>query len=48
MPTDLTITSEVYWTQLERINDVMEAKRPGLINRKGVVLFHNNARPYTA
>lgn len=43
-----TITSEVYCQQLTRLKAVLQEKRPSLINRKGVILHHDNARPHTA
>lgn len=43
-----TVTAEVYCQQIERLNEKLKVKRPSLINRKGVVLLHDNARPHTA
>ena len=34
--------------QLERLRQVIERKRQKLINRKGVVCHHDNARPHTS
>jgi histone-lysine N-methyltransferase SETMAR len=43
-----TVTADVYCGQLERLRDALLAKRPALINRKGVILQHDNAKPHTA
>jgi len=39
-----TINSELYCEQLQRLQQAIERKRPELINRRGVVFYHNNAR----
>jgi len=41
-----TINSDVYCEQLQKLSDAIAQKRPELINRKGVVFHHDNARPY--
>jgi len=43
-----TIGSNLYCQQLKRLRQVIERKRPELINRKGVVFYHDNARLYTS
>ncbi len=43
-----TITAEVYCSQLDRLCEKLTRNRPSLINRKGVILQHDNARPHTA
>jgi len=43
-----TINSEFYCEQLQRLQQVIESKRPELINRRGVVFHHDNARPHTS
>ena len=43
-----TITAEVYSQQLQRLHDELVKKRPALVNRKGVILLHDNARPHVA
>lgn len=43
-----TITAAVYCSQLERVQKQLTKKQPALINRKGVVLLQDNARPHTA
>ena len=40
--------TEVYCAQLEKLSLALHQKRPGLVNRNGVVLHHDNARPHTA
>jgi len=42
-----TINSELYCEQLQRLQQAIERKRPELINKRGVVFHHNNARPHT-
>jgi len=43
-----TINSELYCQQLTRLQRSLKIKRPELINRKGVVFHHDNARPHTS
>ena len=43
-----TINSEPYCEQLQRLQQAIERKRPKLINRRGVVFHHDNARPHTS
>lgn len=43
-----TITSEVYCYQLMQVQEALMSKRPSLVNRKGVILLHDNARPHVA
>jgi len=46
LPSDQTIDSNLYCQQLERLRQAIEKNRPELINRKGVIFHHNNARPH--
>lgn len=46
LPRNQTINSEVYCRQLNSLNEAIVKKRPDLVNRKGVVLHHDNARPH--
>lgn len=48
LPRGTTINAEVYCEQLERVQDALRRRRPALVNRKGVILLHDNARPHTA
>jgi len=41
-----TINSELYYEQLQRLQQAIERKRPELINRRDVVFYHDNARPH--
>lgn len=43
-----TVTAELYCQQLDRLRNQLFVKRPGLVNRKGVILQHDNARPHAA
>jgi histone-lysine N-methyltransferase SETMAR len=43
-----TITADLYCQQLDRLHQALIEKRPALVNRKGVILQHDNARPHTA
>ncbi|GFX14830.1 uncharacterized protein TNCV_1485721 [Trichonephila clavipes] len=44
-PTSQTVTANLYSQQLERLQQALHQKKPALINRKGVLLLHDNARP---
>ena len=48
LPTNTTITKEVYCAQLDRLNQELKNKRHHLVSRKGVILHHDNAKPHTA
>ncbi|KAL0859687.1 hypothetical protein ABMA27_010802 [Loxostege sticticalis] len=48
LPPGRTIDSELYCGQLMRLKQEVERKRPELINRRGVVFHHDNARPHTS
>lgn len=48
LPNGQTITSEIYRQQLDRLLVKLRKNRPELINRKGVLLQHDNARPHVA
>ncbi|XP_076375572.1 histone-lysine N-methyltransferase SETMAR-like [Megalopta genalis] len=45
LPSNRTVNSEIYCEQLEKLQRSIEKKRPELLNRKGIVFHHNNARP---
>jgi [histone H3]-lysine36 N-dimethyltransferase SETMAR len=45
---NLTITADVYCQQLVRLSQALVRNRPSLVNRKGVILQHDNARPHIA
>ncbi|GFW98500.1 histone-lysine N-methyltransferase SETMAR [Trichonephila clavipes] len=44
LPTGQTVTVDLYSQQLERIQQALHQKEPTLVNRKGVLLLHDNAR----
>lgn len=48
LPTGQTIDSARYCQQLTRLEQAIQKKRPELINRKGVVFHHDNARPHVS
>src|SRR5215813_7550181 len=41
-----TVTADLYSQQLERVQQALEQKEPALVNRKGVLFLHDNARPH--
>lgn len=43
-----TINAEIYAHQLQRVQEALRQKRPALVNRKGVILLDDNARPHVA
>ena len=43
-----TINSGLYIEQLTRLEEALNQKRPALVNRKGLILHHDNARPHVA
>ncbi|GFV65724.1 histone-lysine N-methyltransferase SETMAR [Trichonephila clavipes] len=40
-----TVNADLYWEQLDRLNQSLIEKYPAIFNRKGVILQHDNARP---
>ena len=38
----------MYCRQLNKLNAVVKEKRPELVNRKGVIPYHDNAIPHTS
>ena len=47
LPKNKTNNSDVYCEQLQKLSDAIVQKHPELINRKGVMFYHDNARPHT-
>jgi [histone H3]-lysine36 N-dimethyltransferase SETMAR len=43
-----TITADLYCEQLERLNQALIKKRTELVNGKGIILQHDNARAHSA
>ena len=48
LPTDQTITRDLYSQQLERVQQALHQKELELVNRKGVLFLHDNARLHVA
>ena len=42
------VTADLYVQQLQYVHQSLLEERPALVNRKNVVLLHDNARPHTA
>ena len=42
------LNSERCCQQLDNLKTVLQEKRPGMFNRKDIILHHDNARPHTA
>lgn len=47
LPDNITNNLDGYWHQLEKLNAVIQLKKPELLNREGVVFHQDNARPHT-
>ncbi|XP_014609810.1 PREDICTED: histone-lysine N-methyltransferase SETMAR-like [Polistes canadensis] len=45
---NLTITADRYVQQLQRVQEKLNEKRPALVNRKNIILLHDNVRSHTA
>jgi len=43
-----TITADLYCQQLDRLKAALITKRAAMVNRRGVILQHDNARPHAA
>ena len=48
LPNNQTINTGVYCRQLDKLDAAIKQKRPELVNRKGVVFYHDNERPHTS
>lgn len=48
LPNNQTINSDKYCSQLDKLKAEIGKKCPELVNRKGVVFHHDNARPHTS
>ena len=46
LKTGETITAEKYCQELDTMNEKLKLLRPALVNRKKVILLHDNARPH--
>ncbi|GBP51115.1 Histone-lysine N-methyltransferase SETMAR [Eumeta japonica] len=47
LPPGKTINTDLYCQQPMTLQQEVEKRRPELINRKGLVFHHDNARPHT-
>jgi len=43
-----TITAEKYCHEIDEMHQKLREKHPALVNRKGPILLHDNARPHIA
>jgi len=48
LPSGQRIDFNLYCQQLERLRQAIKRKWPELFNKKGVVFYHDNARPHTS
>ncbi|XP_050459528.1 histone-lysine N-methyltransferase SETMAR-like [Cataglyphis hispanica] len=48
LPQGETINADKYCNQLDQLKAAIAEKRPELVNRRGVVFHHDNARPHVA
>ncbi|XP_076053689.1 histone-lysine N-methyltransferase SETMAR-like [Oratosquilla oratoria] len=48
LPTGQTVTGDLYSQQLKRVQQALSQKEPALVNRKGVLFLHDNAKPHVA
>ena len=48
LPRNQTINLDVYCRQLDKLNALVKKQRPELVNRKGVIIHHDNATPHTS
>jgi histone-lysine N-methyltransferase SETMAR len=48
LPKGQTVNADVYCAQLKRAGKELEKKQAALVNRKGVLYLHDNARPHVA
>lgn len=48
LPKNTTVTAAIYADPLSRVQAALIQKQPSLVNRKGVILLHDNARPHVA
>lgn len=48
LPSNQSINSDKYCSQLDELKTVIQEKRPELANRKGVVFHQDNARPHVS
>lgn len=48
LETNQSITAEIYCNQLADMHASLQEKSPALVNRRGPILLHDNARPHVA
>jgi [histone H3]-lysine36 N-dimethyltransferase SETMAR len=48
LPANRTLNSKTYCEQLDRVEQALIQKHPSLVNRKGVLILQDNARPHVS
>ena len=48
LPSNRMINSDIYCQQLMKLEEAIKEKRLELANRKGIMFYHDNARPHTS
>jgi len=48
LPPRQTIKADMYCAEIDAVQAKLQETEPALVNRKGVILLHDNARPHTA
>lgn len=48
LPARQTIKADTYCAEIDVVHAKLEETEPALVNRKGVILLHDNAKPHTA
>lgn len=48
LPRGQTISADVYCAQIATVDQKLQETRASLVNRKGILLLHDNARPHVA
>ena len=48
IPDGRAVTSEIYSEQLQRVHEILRTRYPALVNRRRVLVQHDNARPHVS